>query len=174
MNEARQLLLLRHAEAAPGSSSLDDFDRPLTPKGQRQAMYLASKLRPIPIDYVLSSAAARTRETVNPILHTRCSSSMPTIVYDKNAYGADARTLLEILSATPPTAKSVLFVGHNPALEDLLEILAPTGGPLPGGFPKGACVHLATNAPWESLASQAMRVAGYYRGEAEQTAAFAC
>jgi phosphohistidine phosphatase len=174
MNEARQLLLLRHADAAPGSPSLDDFDRPLTARGQRQATFLAARLKTVPIDYVLCSAAVRARETVNPILRGCCSTSMPTVVYDKTAYGADARTLLEIFATVPPTAKSVMLVGHNPALEDLLEILAPTGGSLPGGFPKGACVHLATNAPWESLASQATRVAGFYRGEAEQTAAFAC
>jgi phosphohistidine phosphatase len=175
MNEPRQLLLVRHAEASPGGPNLDDFDRSLTQRGKRQSAFLAEKLRAIPIDYVLSSASARTRETVNPILHTRCASStMPTVVYDKNAYGADARALLEILATVPATAKIVMLVGHNPALEDLLEILAPTGGSLPGGFPKGACVHLATNAPWKSLATQATRVAGYHRGEAEPSAAFAC
>jgi hypothetical protein len=30
------------------------------------------------------------------------------------------------------------------------------------------------NAPWESLASQAIRVAGFFRGAAEEPEAFAC
>ena len=173
MNEARQLLLLRHADAVH-SASLEDFDRPLSAKGHRQAAFLANKLKSVPLDYVLCSSSARTRETAIPILHTRCNS-MPTIVYDKHVYSADARELLELLSELPADAKSVLLVGHNPAMEDLLDILAPSGGnAMPGGFKKGACVHLATNAPWKSLASQATRVAGYYRGETEPSAAFAC
>jgi phosphohistidine phosphatase len=173
MNEARQLLLLRHADAV-NAANLDDIDRPLSQKGHRQAAFLASHLKSIPIDYVLCSSSARTRETAIPILHTRCNS-MPTVVYDKHVYGADARGLLQIISELPPAAKTVLLVGHNPAMEDLLEILQLSGrGAIPGGFKKGACVHLATNAPWKSLASQATRVAGYYRGEAEPSAAFAC
>lgn len=169
MNEVRQLFLLRHADAVPGGSSVEDFDRQLSARGHAQARFIASTLKSMPIDYVLCSASARTRETVNPILKTRCAA-MPTVVYDKALYGADARELLEILSAVPPSAKNVLFIGHNPAIEDLLETLAPTGGSLPGGFPKGACVHLATNAPWDALPRQAPRVVGYYRGESEQAA----
>ena len=121
MNEARQLLLLRHADAET-PANLEDFDRPLSQKGHRQAAYLASHLKAIPIDYVLCSSSVRTRETAIPILHTRCNS-MPTVVYDRHVYGAGAKGLLESISNLPPTAKTVLLVGHNPAMEDLLEIL---------------------------------------------------
>jgi phosphohistidine phosphatase len=173
MNEVRQLFLLRHADAVPGGPSLEDFDRPLSPKGHRQARFVAAKLKGTPLDYVLCSAATRTRETVNPILQTRCAA-MPTVVYDKTLYSADARMLLATLSTLPAALKNVLLVGHNPAIEDLLQTLAPTGGQLPGGFPKGACVHLATNASWDALSRQAPRVVGYYRGESEQAAVSTC
>jgi phosphohistidine phosphatase len=173
MNEVRQLLLLRHADAVPGGPSLEDFDRPLSPRGHRQANFIAGEIKRVPIDYVLCSASVRTRETATPILKTRCAS-MPTVVYDKAMYNADARALLGVLSTLAASLKAVLLVGHNPAIEDLLETLAPNGGSLPGGFPKGACVHLATNAAWDSLHRQAPRVIGYYRGESEQTAISAC
>jgi phosphohistidine phosphatase len=173
MTDMRQLFLLRHADAVSGGPNLEDFDRPLSPKGQRQAAFVAARLKSMPIDYVLCSASARTRETVNPILKTR-AAAMPTVVYDKHIYDAESRTLIKILSALPNTAKSVLFVGHNPAIEELLQILAPTGGSLPGGFPKGACVHLTTTAPWNALVNQTVNVAGYYRGESEHARFTAC
>lgn len=174
MIEVRQLLLLRHADSVPGGPNIEDFDRPLSTKGHRQAWFVAGKLKGVAIDYVLCSAAIRTRETVNPILQTRCAA-MPTVVYDKTLYHADARALLSILSTLPAKMKEVLLVGHNPAIEDLLETLAPTGGSqLPSGFPKGACVHLATSASWDSLTRQAPRVVGYYRGESEQAEAGTC
>lgn len=169
MTDVRQLLLLRHAEAIPGSQGLDDFDRPLSPRGHRQAASIATQIARMPIDYVLCSSSARTRETIHPVLKTRCAA-MPNVVYDKRVYGADARGLIDFLAATPPTAKCALFVGHNPAIEELLLILAPTQGSLPSGFPKGVCVHLMTTAPWAALVTQATRVAGYYSGDTEAAA----
>ncbi|NIP89767.1 MAG: histidine phosphatase family protein, partial [Gammaproteobacteria bacterium] len=61
----KTLLLLRHAKSSWDDPSLEDFDRPLAPRGEKaapvMAAYLASKgLRP---DLVLCSPAARARQT---------------------------------------------------------------------------------------------------------------
>jgi len=170
MSDPRHLLLLRHAEAIPGGPGLDDFDRPLSPRGHAQAAAVARHLAKLPIAYVLCSASTRTRETAHPILKTRCTA-MPTVVYDKRVYGADARGLITLLSAIPATAHCVLFVGHNPAIEDLLLILTPTQGSLPSGFPKGVCVHLTTTAPWSALVKQTTKVVAYYKGDPDSAEA---
>jgi phosphohistidine phosphatase len=158
--DLRHLFLLRHAHAVHAGPKLADIDRPLSDRGHRQAEYIAKRLEKVAIDYVLCSSSTRTRQTVNPILQTRCDA-MPTVVYDKNLYGAEAETLLEIVATVPTTATSVLLVGHNPAMEELVGMLKPKGGTLPDGFPKGACIHLTTSAAWDSIAGHGTKVAGY-------------
>ena len=50
--------------------------------------------------------------------------------FDTRIYLASAATLLEMVQAFDDAASSVLLVGHNPGLEDLLLILTPAADPL--------------------------------------------
>lgn len=60
--------LVRHAVAVSRKSWLGDDDlRPLTPKGQRQAVGLADLLRDAPVRRVQSSPAVRCVDTVQPL-----------------------------------------------------------------------------------------------------------
>src|SRR4051812_33833121 len=62
----RQLFVLRHAKSSWDDPDVEDFDRPLAPRGQRDAAGMAGQLAaagPVP-ELVLCSPARRTRETL--------------------------------------------------------------------------------------------------------------
>ena len=66
------VLLVRHAESvAPGTAGFDEYTRPLTTKGLRDAERLCDSLGSSRIDAVYSSPYLRARQTVDPIAKAR-------------------------------------------------------------------------------------------------------
>jgi 2,3-bisphosphoglycerate-dependent phosphoglycerate mutase len=66
------LLLIRHAESmAPGISGFDEYTRPLTAKGFRDAIKLCETLSSTRIDAAYSSPYLRARQTIEPIAQAR-------------------------------------------------------------------------------------------------------
>jgi 2,3-bisphosphoglycerate-dependent phosphoglycerate mutase len=62
------VLLIRHAEpVAPGTSGFDEFTRPLTEKGIRDAHRLSEMHASMRIDAAYSSPYLRARQTIEPI-----------------------------------------------------------------------------------------------------------
>jgi 2,3-bisphosphoglycerate-dependent phosphoglycerate mutase len=66
------VLLIRHAESmAPGVSGFDEYTRPLTAKGFRDATKLCETLSSTRIDAAYSSPYLRARQTIEPIAQVR-------------------------------------------------------------------------------------------------------
>lgn len=66
------ILLVRHAIAVARRSWEGDDDlRPLTPRGERQAVSLPVVLRPFAIDRLVSSPAVRCTATLGPLAEVR-------------------------------------------------------------------------------------------------------
>ena len=66
------ILLVRHAEpVAPGTSDFDEYTRPLTEKGFRDANRLSELHTSMRIDAAYSSPYARARQTIEPIARAR-------------------------------------------------------------------------------------------------------
>jgi 2,3-bisphosphoglycerate-dependent phosphoglycerate mutase len=66
------VLLVRHAESvAPGTAGFDEYTRPLTAKGIRDAERLCDSLGSRRIDAVYSSPYLRARQTVDVIAKAR-------------------------------------------------------------------------------------------------------
>jgi phosphohistidine phosphatase SixA len=66
------LLLVRHAWAGDRDAwEGDDRERPLDGRGRRQVEELVERLRPYPIEAILSSPARRCLETVEPLARER-------------------------------------------------------------------------------------------------------
>ena len=101
------LILWRHAEALDGKP---DLDRPLTPKGRKQAARMAAWLRQrLPGRFsVLASPARRAQETARAL-------GRPCKTIPRLAPGASARDILG--AAEWPTRRgAVVIVGHQPEL----------------------------------------------------------
>ena len=116
------LILLRHAKS-DWSGDEPDVARPLAKRGRRQApeagRWLAAHFHRL--DLALVSPAERARET-----WTLVESELPhppRTRLDDRLYAAPAGTLLEVLREVPEDLGTVVLVGHNPGLQDLLERL---------------------------------------------------
>jgi phosphohistidine phosphatase len=129
-----QLLVLRHGHAQqdppPGG---DDAARQLRPRGRRALTALGPTVQALAPDLVLSSPSARTRQTVE------CLALGAPVDYLEPLYAADADELLDCvreLSAREHPPSTVLLVGHNPGVHQL--VLELTGGEQLPGFPPSA------------------------------------
>lgn len=108
------LILWRHADAHPGEI---DLERALTGKGRRQAASMAAWLEKHLPDStkVLASPSLRTVETVNAL--GRKFRIVPEL-----APGAQAVSLLGA-AGWPDSRQSVVIVGHQPALGQVVSLL---------------------------------------------------
>ena len=125
------LLLLRHAKSSWKDESLSDFDRPLNERGKKAAQAIGRyiKKQKIMPDLVLSSPAVRARETTGII--TTSAKLTTEIRYDQRIYEADSLRLVHILSQIEDNFCSVLLVGHNPGIEELLGLLTGSSQHMP-------------------------------------------
>ena len=118
----KRLYLLRHAKAVPADPALEDHDRELTVRGMHDAGAMARYMRKngfIP-DLILSSSAARTRQTTELVLREIAARTD----YRESLYLAEAGKILMLVQAAPQNVAGAMVVGHNPGLEDLANLLA--------------------------------------------------
>lgn len=130
----KTLLLLRHAKSSWKDTDLDDHDRPLNKRGKRDAPRIGQLLRDenlVP-DYITVSTAKRARKTAEHVIHESGFRGETRITGE--LYHASGRQLAEFLAQLPDRFERVLLIGHNPGLEELLELLT------------GQCIPLTTAA----------------------------
>jgi phosphohistidine phosphatase len=72
-------------------------------------------------DLLLSSPAVRARETIEIIMKT--ARLQTELRFDQRIYEASAVRLLEVISQIEEEKSEVLLVGHNPGMEELLQVL---------------------------------------------------
>ncbi len=119
----RTLFILRHAKSSWKNKDLADFERPLNSRGRKAAESMGAFLRQEKIipDLILSSCAVRARETIDILL--RSAKAKADLRFDERIYEASAARLLEVVTEIDKGAESVLIVGHNPGLEELVTLL---------------------------------------------------
>jgi len=127
---SRTLILLRHAKS-DWSGGEADVHRPLAPRGLRQApeagAWMAANLDPI--DLAIVSPAARATATWNLVAAELADA--PEARLDDRVYAATERELLDVVRELSDDLHSVVLVGHNPGLEDLLARLTGRWRPMP-------------------------------------------
>jgi phosphohistidine phosphatase len=129
----KTLYILRHAKSSWKDPNLSDFERPLNRRGQRAAETLGQHFRNEEIvpELVLCSPAIRTRETIEIIVKT--AKWRTEVRYDERIYEAGAMRLFEVVSQIENDRKTALLVGHNPGLEELLQLLTGNIEQMPTG-----------------------------------------
>jgi len=153
----RRLVVLRHAKSA-WPDGVPDHDRPLGPRGLRDAPAAGRALAEADClpDLALCSTAERARRTWE--LASAQWGTPPPVRYDPRLYGADFLEHLGVLRETPPEVGTLLLVGHNPGLEDVVLALAGDGvddtlDRVAVKFPTSAIAVLTWHAPtWRTLA----------------------
>lgn len=124
---ARQLWLLRHAEAEPHGTR-PDAERALTPRGERQARTAGVAIARLgaAFEAVLFSPKARARATAEIAAAEWSAEQRQRLrVCPPLAGDFDASQAHEAMAATSPDAR-LMLVGHEPDLSRLVADL--TGG----------------------------------------------
>lgn len=160
----RTLHLLRHAKSSWEDETLTDHERPLSPRGIRDAKRIAKHLGTLhaPPEVVLLSSAVRTRQTLDLV---KRSVGEATVQVEDGLYGASAEALLERLRGIPEPVHSALVIGHNPGLQELVLLLAapsPLLAEVTAKFPTGALATLALgDRTWRSVSQGGAELVGY-------------
>jgi phosphohistidine phosphatase len=127
----KTLLVLRHAKSSWENTELSDFERILNSRGLKTAPTVGRELKKtkIRVDLILSSPAKRAKQTA--ILVKETSGILSEIKYEDKIYEASSLRLIQTLSKLEDDFETVLLVGHNPGIEDLVRILTdkPTAFP---------------------------------------------
>ena len=127
----KTLLVFRHAKSSWNDPALDDHERPLNRRGQRDAPRMGELVREhrlIP-DVVISSDAVRARLTSEAM--AEAAHYAGEILLDQRLYLAGPDDILSLLRGVRQNAGTVMIVGHNPGLEQLIEQLTGQRQDLP-------------------------------------------
>ncbi|MET3804484.1 phosphohistidine phosphatase [Nakamurella sp. UYEF19] len=152
MPTTRTLILMRHAKSAyPGG--VRDHDRPLADRGRREAGLAGQWLsaRFATIDEVLCSTATRTSETL------AATGLVPPVKLSAEIYDATPDEVLKQVRTVADTVRTLLVVGHAPAMPGLAMELAGDGSDtaaldrLRSRFPTAAIAVLESETPWSEL-----------------------
>lgn len=144
----QELILLRHAEAEPLDKGGDDPQRALSARGEQEAraagVWLAAHgARP---DRVLCSPSRRTDETAR--LALAAMTATPARQLASEIYDASPGELLALLDQHGD-ADTVMLVGHNPGIEQLVALLVEGRSDECRGMPPGALAVLHLNGTLE-------------------------
>lgn len=119
----KTLLLMRHAKSSWENSALSDHDRPLNKRGESACRLMGTFLgeQDLIPDRIICSTAVRARKTVEGLLETLPFAD--DIDYTRDLYHADVDTMLEQLQLLPDDIEISMLVGHNPGMDDFLDII---------------------------------------------------
>jgi phosphohistidine phosphatase len=154
MNEQhRSLILLRHAKSGY-PDGVADHDRPLAPRGLREAGLAGDWLRAnLPaIDEVLCSTAIRARQTV-----ARAGVDAP-VRYVERLYDASPATVIDEINTVADDVTTLLVVGHEPIISVVAVDLAGAEGTkiaaaesISAKFPTSGIAVLHVGGRWQDL-----------------------
>ena len=141
-----QLWLLRHGEAVPHESK-PDFDRELTPRGERQSAAAGEALARLGLEFAAcyTSPLVRARGTADIACKQLNVTPEERDAIGKGFDAEDARGLL----AEHSDGERILVVGHNPSFEQV--VLDLTGAHV--DFKKGGVAGVRVSGPRAELIS---------------------
>jgi phosphohistidine phosphatase len=127
----KTLLVLRHAKSSWREAELADHDRPLNKRGKRDAPRMGELMRAEGLlpDLILTSSARRALTTAE--LVAEASGYDGEIQVSRDLYAAGPEEFIDALCALPDELETVMVVGHNPGLEELVEALTEESSAMP-------------------------------------------
>jgi phosphohistidine phosphatase len=152
----KHLLVMRHAKSSWSNSLMTDYERPLNKRGLRVAPAVARFIhqRGLSPDWIVSSSASRAKMTAELFVKNCEGVNEDQLQLTKDFYHAPSNVYLNFLTNfSVPSVKTLMLVGHNPGLEDLVETLAGDWE----SMPTAAVAHFELHAgEWSDLRSPGM------------------
>lgn len=127
---------------------MEDHNRPLNKRGKHDAPLVGKLIREQELtpDLIIASTAKRTKDTAR--LVAEACGYQGEIELCQELYLSDTTCYLDVLHTLPDKVNCVLVVGHNPDLQELLELLTDYAEP----FPTAALAQVELPiASWQSL-----------------------
>lgn len=124
----KKLIIVRHAKSSWDNPLLNDFDRPLNKRGEKDAPRMARKAKELKLlpDLIISSPANRALTTCKEFCKA-LDYPLERIDINKNLYHANEDEILNILQSVkdhPKDKEEVVFIfGHNPGLTEFANSL---------------------------------------------------
>ena len=127
----KTLGIFRHAKSDWNDARLRDFDRPLNKRGRKGAAIMGEHIRNDGRAWkrILASPAVRVTQTIE--LASEAAGMAPPVSWDRRIYLANSATLMDLLREQEGDPASIMLIGHNPGLEDLIFDLVPDDGTSP-------------------------------------------
>lgn len=168
--ETFDLFIVRHAKSDWSDNFTNDFDRPLAKRGEKSLPIITNWLdsQRIQPGLLISSPAKRAQQTAEAIIR-ELNIPEQQIVFDDRLYLASSDTLVAVLSEVAGVYKypeSVMLVGHNPGLENLVTLLCDD--PLPYTkdgrlLTTGNVVQLRFEQSWKNIRAKQGRLINFIR-----------
>ncbi len=121
----KNVILVRHAKSSWENMYLADHDRPLNPRGKRDAPEMGSRLKKKNINpsLMLSSTAKRARTTAKKIAK-KIGYSKDEISLTKALFHADDHSIFRLIKTIDDSHKTVMLFGHNPGITECANLMA--------------------------------------------------
>ncbi len=121
----RLLVLIRHAKSSWDEVGLQDFDRPLNKRGQKNAPEMGQRLaaKNFTTDIIISSPAKRAITTAK-LIATEIDFDRKKIIQQAEIYEAGLNTLVNVVSTIDDKYHRAVLVGHNPSFTYLCNYLS--------------------------------------------------
>lgn len=121
----KTLYLIRHAKSSWSDAGLTDFERPLNPRGLRDAPFMGKLLKEknVSPDKIISSSAVRAYTTARTIA-MELNYPVEKIETTDVIYEASASEILNVIQSIDNNVETLIVFGHNPGFTSLSNYLS--------------------------------------------------
>jgi len=122
----KTLTIVRHAKSSWNEPGLSDRERPLNKRGQRDAPRMGKRIADAGIrpSLIVSSPATRAWTTAQFIAE-ELSYPVEFLQRENSLYLASLNDILDVIVAQDDGFSSLMVVGHNPGLTNMVNYLSP-------------------------------------------------
>ena len=124
------LYIMRHAKSDWSGPQISDFERPINKRGTRNAIRVGQWMNEnnhIP-QKIISSPALRAKETIELVVEQISKFNLEDLTYEDELYLAGFTQLIEFINTFKDKVQSLMLVGHNPGIENLVNYLCDRSG----------------------------------------------
>jgi phosphohistidine phosphatase len=121
---------MRHAKSDWSGPQISDFERPINKRGTKNAMRIGQWMNEnnhIP-QKIISSPALRAKETIELVTEQISKFNLEDLTYEDELYLAGFTQLIEFINTYKDKVQSLMLVGHNPGIENLVNYLCDKSG----------------------------------------------
>ena len=124
------LYIMRHAKSDWSGPQTSDFERPINERGTKNAMRIGEWMNEnnhIP-QKIISSPALRAKETIELVTEQISKFNLEDLTYEDELYLAGFTQLIVFINTYKDKVQSLMLVGHNPGIENLVNYLCDKSG----------------------------------------------